>query len=369
MILLLPKLSQRAEKQLLYALFKRLCAENGHFALNNTESLARRLLDATLPKLNLGVDDLEPKTQHPPQSSIYIRGPSTSTDRTVSNVAGFEHLLASCFMCLLEEQGMTLLRNTHENLSEAISRLPPKGPGHNNTQVPWPYGAPSMTGRVPAEEFLVSLAIILQKHQLLDPPPFVGDLFLLLFKRYILPDQPKNPPQRPLGWSHKPRFCYGHNPSRDKIHGTCYQCALMQDFILSPDQKQGRFTHAKKIRSHLESVLPSQHYRCATDTTRGQGGCQTLVVTKISRDSEFKEDMKKFDDQVRQYEQRLLSFRQPVVQRLLGDETYKSLIMLETGPPTVSAAPLSTKRAAGESSDQPASTRQRTEEVIDLTGE
>ncbi|KAG6360927.1 hypothetical protein INS49_011995 [Diaporthe citri] len=223
---LLPKLSQRAEKQLLYALLKRLCAENGHLALKNTESLARRLLDATLPKLNLEIDDLEPKTQHPPQSSIYLRGASNSTAHTVSN-----------------------------------------------------------------------------------------------------------------------------------------------DFILAPDQKQGRFTYAKKIRSHLEMVLPREHYRCATDTTAGQGRCQTLVVTKISKETEFKEEMKKFDDEVRQYEQRLLSFRQPVVQRLLGDETYKSLIMLETGPPDVSTVPVSSKRAADESPDQPASTRQRTEEVIDLTGE
>lgn len=287
----------------------------------------------------------------------------------MSNLDGFEFLLENCFMCLLEEQGMTLLRNSHENLSEAISRMPPKGSERNNTQELWPYGAPGSTHRAPAETFLESLVIMLHKHQLLDPPPFVRDLFVLLFTRYILPDQPKNPPQRPLGWSHKPRFCYRHNPSRDKIHGVCYECGLMQDFILAPDQKQGRFTYAKKIRSHLESVLPREHYRCATDTSRGQGGCQTLVVTKISKETEFGEEMQKFNAKVRQYEQRLLSFRQPVVRRLLGNETYKSLIMLETAPPTVSAVPVPTKRAADESADQPASTRQRTEEVIDLTGE
>lgn len=287
----------------------------------------------------------------------------------MSNVDGFEHLLENCFMCLLEEQGMTLLRHSHENLSEAISRLPPKGPERNNTQVLWPYRGPAAIDRAPAENFLISLVIMLDKFQLLDPPPFVGDLFLLLFTRYILPDQPKNPPQRPFGWSHKPRFCYRHDPSRDKIHGVCYECGLMQDFIRAPDQKQARFTYAKKIRSHLEMVLPREHYRCTTDTTRGQGGCQTLVVTKISKDTEFREEMREFDGKVRRYEQRLLSFRQPVVGRLLGDDTYKSLIMLETGPPGASAAPVSSKRAAGESLDQPVSTRRRTEEVIDLTGE
>lgn len=92
-------------------------------------------------------------------------------------------------------------------------------------------------------------------------------------------------------------------------------------------------------------------------------------MTKISKDSEFKEEMAEFNDKLRRYEQRLLSFRQPVVQRLLGDETYKSLIMLETAPPSVSTAPVSSKRAAGESLYQPAFTRQRTEEVIDLTEE
>lgn len=262
---------------------------------------------------------------------------------------------------------MALLKNTHESLSESISRLPPKGPERNNSMKLSPYGAPTATISAPAEEFLASLFIILHKYQLLDPPPFVGDLFILLFTRYILPDQPRNPPQRPRDWSHKPRFCYRHNPSRDRIHGTCYECGLMQDFIRASDQKQGRFTYTKKIRSHLESVLPSQHYRCATDTTRGQGGCQTLVVTKISKDSEFNEDMRKFAADMRQYEQRLMSFQRPFVRRIVGSETYNRLIMMETAPSAVPTAHVSTKRAADESPDQPASTRQRTDVVIDLT--
>ncbi|KAL1874850.1 hypothetical protein Daus18300_003391 [Diaporthe australafricana] len=143
----------------------------------------------------------------------------------------------------------------------------------------------------------------------------------------------------------------------------------MQDFIRAPDQALGRFTYAKNIRSHLESALPRQHYRCTTDTTKVRGNCQTLVVTKIGKDTEFIEDMKKFHDKVRLYEQRLLSFRQPFVRRLLGDEIYRSHILTETTPPAVSTAPASNKRAASESPDQPASTRQRTDDVIDLTDE
>lgn len=359
---LLPKLSQRAEKQLLYPLLKRLSAENGHFALKNTESLARRLLDATLSKLNLEIDDLEPKSQRPQQSSIYLRGGSNSDAHTTSNVTGFENLLESCFMCLLQEQGMALLRNTHESLSDSISRLPAKRPERSNSVRPWSSGAPT-----PAEGFLASLVIILHKYQLLDPPPFVGDLFILLFTRYIQPHQPRNPPQRPSGWSHKPRFCNRHDPSRDKIHGTCHECGLMQDFIRAPDQKQGRFTYAKKIRSHLEMVLPSQHYRCATDATMGQGHCHTLVVTKIGKDTEFKEDMRKFEGEMRQYQQRLLPFRQPVVRRILGNLIYEQLILEGPESSAVPTGSVSTKRAADESPDQPASTRQRTDDVIDLT--
>lgn len=368
-IRLLPKLSQRAEKQLLYPLFKHLCAENEHSALQLPGSLARRLLDATLSKLNLEIDDLEPKPQNPPQSSISFLGGSNGTDGTVNQVTGFENLLEHCFACLLAEQGMALLKNTYEHLSEAIGRLPPRGPERENTMDMWPYGKPTTATRGPAESFLVFLISIFHTHPLLDPPPFVRDLFVLLFTRHILPDQPKNPPQRSRGWSHKPRFCYRHNPSRDKIHGTCHECALMQDFILSPDQRQGRFSYGKSIRSHLESALPSEHYRCETDTTRAPGGCHTLVVTKIGKDTEFKEEMGKFNAKVRNYEQRLLPFRKPAVQRILGDETYKSLIMLETTPSATSSVPVSNKRAAGESAGQPASTRQRMDDVIDLTGE
>ena len=93
-------------------------------------------------------------------------------------------------------------------------------------------------------------------------------------------------------------------------------------------------------------MLPSQHYRCATDTRRGQGHCQTLVVTRIGKDTEFKEGMKKFEDNMRQYEQRLLSFRQPVVTKLLSNEAHKSLIMLKPTCPCVSTAPMPAKRAA-----------------------
>lgn len=354
-------------KPLLYALLSRLCAENGHSALKDTGSLARRLLDATLSKLHLEIDDLEPSPQRPPQTSSYLRGASNSADPVASNiigsVTGFEHLLDHCFMCLLEDHGMSLLRHSHENLSEAITRLPPKDPERNNSMAPWPYGPSRATSPAPSERLLISLVMILQKYQLLDPPSFVGDLFMLLFTRYILPDQPKNPPQPSLGWTHKPRFCYRRNPSRDNNHIDCHECGLMQDFILSPDQEQGRFTYAKKIRSHLEHVLPSQHYRCRTDTTRGQGGFQTLVVTKISKDTEYNEDIKNFCNKVRQYEQRLLPFRQPVVRRLLGDEIYNSLIMLGPAPAVLG------KRAAYESLDQPASSRQRMGNVIDLTEE
>lgn len=362
-IRLLPKLSQHAEKQLLYPLFKHLCAENEHSALQLPGSLARRLLDATLSKLNLEIDDLEPKQPKPPQSSISFRGASNGTDQTVSNVTGFENLLEHCFVCLLAEQGMALLKNTYEQISEAIGRLPPRGRKRERTVDMWP------TVRGPAENFLVFVINIFHTRQLLDPPPFVRDFFILLFTRHILPDQPKNPPQRPRGWSHKPRFCSRHNPSRDKIHGTCHECALMQDFIRSPDQRQGRFSYGKSIRSHLECELPREHYRCETDTTRAPGGSHTLVVTKIGKDTEFKEEMGEFNAQVRKYEQRILPFRKPVVQRILGDETYKSLIMLETAPSAASSVPVSNKRAAGESAGQPASTRQRMEDVIDLTDE
>ncbi|KAI3391104.1 hypothetical protein diail_7955 [Diaporthe ilicicola] len=377
---LLPRLSERAEKQLLYALLKVLCAEDGHLALKHTESLARRLLNATLPKLNLEIDDLEPKSPGPPQGSSYLISPSNDTDRTEDNVTGYLNLLENCFMCSLNDQGMQLLSNSHENLSEAISRLPPRDPraARHNIMGLGPYGVPNVTNCVPAEDFLASLVVILHKYQLLDPPPFCKDLFLLLFTRYILPDQPQNPPQRPHGWSHKPRFCSRHDPrssSRGNMHGNlCYECGIIQDFIRAPDRSVGRFTYAKKIRSHLEYMLPREHYRCETDMEKVPGSnCQTLVVTKIGRDTEFKEDMKKFGGEMQLYEQRLLPFRQPVVRRLLGNETYRSLILMEgTAAPAVSGtAPASSKRAAsGSPEGQPASTRQRrTDDVIDLTGE
>lgn len=143
----------------------------------------------------------------------------------------------------------------------------------------------------------------------------------------------------------------------------------MQDFILAPDQRQARFTYAKKIRAHLEMVLPRRHYRCETDTSGGHGYCHTLVVTKIGEDTEFDEDMELFAADMRRYEHRLMPFRQPVVRRILGNETYKRLIMVEPVSTAMTNVPVSTKRAADDVADQPASKRQRMEDAIDLTDE
>lgn len=367
---LLPKLGEQAEKPLLYALLHKLSAQDGFAALKNTASLARRLFEATFPKLHLEIGDLEDQSQRTPQGLSNFSGASNGSSMT-SSVTGFVNLLENCFMNGvgadgLEDRGMELLRNSHESLSEAYRRFPQKGSNHARLR---PWGAPVVTDRAPGEELLVALVVIMHKYQLVDPPPFVRDLFLLLFTRYILPDQPNNPPQRPRTWRHKPRFCYKHDPSRDKIHGTCHQCALIQDFIRAPDQAKGHFSYGKEIRRHLESVLPSQHYRCATDTTSGKGRCHTLVVTKIGKETEYKEEMKEFEDKMRLYEKRLLGLRQPIVQRLLGNETYQSLIMVDSAPYAASATHVPAKRGAGESQDQPASTRQRTDDVIDLTEE
>ncbi|KAG8162497.1 hypothetical protein KVR01_008262 [Diaporthe batatas] len=299
---LLPKLSEQAEKPLLYALLHKLSAEKGFSALKNTSSVARRLFEATFPKLHVEIGDLEDKSQRSPQGSSNFGGASDRNNIT-SSVTGFTNLLENCFMNGvgtngLRDRGMVLLRKSHESLSEAFGRLPPKGSKRDNATGLRPWGVPVVTERAPGEELLVDL-----------------------------------------------------------------------DFIRAPDQVKGRFSYGKEIRRHLESVLPSIHYRCATDTTSGKGNCHTLVVTKIGKDTEYKEEMRVYEDKMRLYEKRLLSFRQPIVRRLLGNETYQSLIMVDSAPYDASTTSVPSKRSAGESQDQPASTRQRTEEVVDLTEE
>ena len=317
----------------------------------------------TLPKLDLKLDDLEPELKRPSQGSTYLREASNGTGNNTSNATKFPELLQDLFMCGLEEQGMELLRKSYENLSEAISRLPPTDPKRHitdNTQGRYAILRPQHmeNDNELAKDFLASLVNFFQRCLHSDPPSFVKDLFLMLFTRYILPDHPGNPPPRPNGWSRKQRFRYS----------SCDHCARMQDYISSPTQIQGRFPFNQKIRHHLERVLPRQLYQCETDTA-SWGRSYVLVVTKIGGDTEFDEEMKKYDKKLQLYERWLLSFRRPVMQRLLGDGTYRSLILMETAPPAVSTGPVSTKRAASESPDQPAPTRQRADGVIDLIGE
>jgi hypothetical protein len=260
---LIPKLSQCADRLLLYVLLYVLCRRNGNLALQRAESLPRRLLAATLPGLHLKLGDLEPTKQQPTRRSD---GGASDRPAGFTTVIGFEDLLEICFTCGLHRQAMELLRNTHESVVVAILRMPPKSSEPENAQGLRQYGVPNRTGILPAERFLASLVTMMQRHSVVDLPPFLRDLFLLLFTRYILPDQPKSTAE------------------------------------------------------------------------------------------------------MRLYEQRLLVFRQPVVQRLLGDETYQSMIMLGCARATP-AAHVPAKRAAEESQGQPASTRQRTKEVIDLTGD
>ncbi|POS71299.1 2OG-Fe(II)oxygenase [Diaporthe helianthi] len=300
---LLPKLSERAEKPLLYRLLHVLRnlaqREDGQFPLQDPLSLARRLLDATVPRLSLEIHDVEIETARQARGPTYLGGSSNVTGRTLGNVTDFVGLLENCFISGLKELVMQLLSNSHKNLTDGISRLAPREPRRQNTMGLRHHGPPNLLDRAPAEEFLASL-----------------------------------------------------------------------DFIRAPDQAVGRFTYSKHIRSHLEAVLPSQHYRCATDTTKVPGtNCQTLVVTKIGVDTEFVEDMQIFSDKMRMYEKRLLIFRQPIVRGLIGDENYRSLIMMEAETRAISTATASNKRNASESLGPPASTRQRTGDVVDLTGE
>lgn len=195
------------------------------------------------------------------------------------------------------------------------------------------------------------------------PPAFVQKLFLLLFNRYIQRDHPGSPPDQPTTttWSHKPRHC---------AKGvSCNSCKIIQNFIIAPDRPEATFidhrNYPRNFRKHIEDMLPKQHFSCTMTSQKYYGRfVNALKIIKRSVHSVHEELKQIFADKLRVYEKGLLPFRQPVVQRILGDETYKELIMLESAQSAESDAPVSgTKRSAEESPDQPAPTRQRTGDV------
>lgn len=165
--------------------------------------------------------------------------------------------------------------------------------------------------------------------------PFTESLrgvFEDLLRNYALSPFPVCP-TRPVGWEHRPRAC----------NAACSPCRDMDQFLINPQQQVARFSLLTKDRNHLEKRLPQSLFRCGVDRSRTP---YTLVVYKISQDGEFRAEVAAYQARARVLREYARGFRKEHLRKILGDDLYSELVLLE-GPPGSRAQSQSGQAAFG----------------------
>ncbi|RYP13933.1 hypothetical protein DL767_010525 [Monosporascus sp. MG133] len=315
---LAPKLKGCAERALLYMLLDGLFRKGEKNELARAEAIARRVLDTTLPKLRLEINDFSTSMVENQPRDAYSR--ASSWGYPTCAVANFVRYLDLFLRYDFRDLSKQLLEISCGHIVESFRNGSSK-PGAGPSGIV--YSAPEKIGYMPpsfVKEFLEDLVDVAEKHQVPEIPS-LRELFEVLFRRYILVGIPIFPPPPP-GWTHKPRSCrapYGRNP--------CPHCAELNQFLAASDQAQARFTKAQTYRDHIEKQLTSQFFRWWTEPSSVRGVNSTLVVTKLG--TEYAEDVKQFLRSVARIEEGVRVFARDYVRRLLGDELYRELILLE----------------------------------------
>ncbi|RYP65001.1 hypothetical protein DL771_008498 [Monosporascus sp. 5C6A] len=315
---LAPKLKECAERALLYKLLDGLFRKGEKNELARAEAIARRVLDATLPKLRLEIDDFSTSMVENQPHDAYPQ--ALSWDYRTCAVANFVRYLDLFLRYDFRDLSQQLLEISCDHIVESLRNRSSK-PGAGPSGIV--RSAPEKIEYMPSffvREFLESVVDIAEKHQLPEIPS-LRKLFEILFRRYILVGLPIFPPPPP-GWAHKPRWCraqYGRDP--------CPPCAELNQFLAASDQVQARFTNSQTYRDHIKKQLTSQFFRWWTEPSSVRGVHSTLVVTKLG--TEYAEDVQQFLRSVATIEEGVRVFARDYVRRLLGEELYRELILLE----------------------------------------
>jgi hypothetical protein len=154
---------------------------------------------------------------------------------------------------------------------------------------------------------------------------------------------------------------------RPTVRCGCHDCAPLNAFLASPNQRAGRFPMGKQRRQHLHNQLDAASVDC-THVTERFGNPQTLVVTKTTRvaDSarrEWRARQAKADEAIR-------AFPDGALRALLGAE-YARIVNMEGIRLGSGSAVQPTPRgevAGGGESGLAGRLKRKAVEVIDLTG-
>ncbi|KAM5348796.1 hypothetical protein ACJ41O_008619 [Fusarium nematophilum] len=280
---LLPSVASRGDRVFLFSLLHGISEHRHTPKFTHSRDMYRSIIQHSSGKLTIRFDDLAP-----PQR--YGRKP-----RTLEPVY-------HQFLQFIEESGANgasedaaeVLRVTSESLIEQ--------------QALW------LRSCNPCDVVvrLITPLMKMFKRRQATPVPAVGKLLVIL-ARTMKATIPPYPP-KPEGWTHDRRGC------------GCPDCLELDRFLSSPNDESWRFTAAAARRQHVENVVTVHGDLFRLETLRIRNPL-TLQVTKTGREHTVKVDHWEHDylevkDVVRRLESKF-------VQRFLGDEKYRSLILLE----------------------------------------
>lgn len=317
------KLHQCGDKYLIREVIFSLAGKGHANTLPGAEAVAEQILNTELPRLYL----------LPVNWSAYPDGKeSAELDR-------FNDLIGGCLQYGFRAQAASLTKDLDKITRSGVGGLVPN-PAHQSV--------PNV-----AHQFVLALGNLLNVHQ----APFmesVRGVFECLLRNYALAPCPVYP-TRSDGWAHQPRGC-GRN---------CALCEELDDFLVSPVRQTAEFAVASNTRAHFSLRLMGDLFTCATISRPGRKSI--MVVTKRSQDGEHRAAVAAYEERIRVLRRYTEDFRQEHFRKILGDELYRELILLESPPgpgvPGASdrqhAAPGGIKREAGEELAVPPAIRRR----------
>lgn len=287
---LLPNLGERGDKFVLASLVIRLLGQTGPGSKAST--VGEFILAVHSSKLELRILDFP---QYAAGWHFQGRFTTQPPEKSDSYPDQFLHLISRCLQFGQEEAALTLLTSS---CSEMLGCLDT-----------WPAALQ------PLNEFLLAFPTIFEVNEQ-DAPPIAKELWVSLFRRYVVGTIPVLPLQL-RGQAHKRRGCG---------HPGCADCARLDAFLQSETETTFVLSVNASRRRHVADRLPRTLFQHQIDTSRraGSGGCHTLIITKLGQ--EHKEDLDRYNRQVAELKQNTRPFIGDSIKAFMGEALYNELV-------------------------------------------
>ncbi|CAJ2502840.1 Uu.00g102340.m01.CDS01 [Anthostomella pinea] len=322
---LVPILSKRGPKVLICSILRTVYQKHSNNSLSGAAEISRRILEGCREKLTLDISDF-------PEETWFTKAHGFDC-LEATFLRDFIHLVDHGLSIGLSEDMTPLLNASFIAVYKHI-------PNSKVKSIP--------SSRV-IQEFLKRLTSTLEKHKV-PALESAKHMYTTILRKILVVDLPQYPKQ-PVGWAHKPRGCAP----------LCAECRSLNVFLQNSELQTQEFRVLIARWNHLEQQLPKELFRCVTKGSYRQGPKGALVVTKLGR--EFQHDMAQYRAGLASFEEKLHPFRCEYVKALLGEATYRELVLLENLPHSEAASRLPTaapgqnKRRADEEHDGASASR------------